>query len=80
MPKSLRTTLITRSKVLKALKKTFDLVFKVVHTDFDTRSKVLIMLFLALKTFDLVFKVVCTDFGTRSKVKKTPQKLIKVLI
>ncbi len=30
---------------------------KVVHTDFGTRSKVLIMVFLAFKTFDLVIKV-----------------------
>jgi hypothetical protein len=37
-------------------------VIKVVGTDFSTRSKVLIMVFLALKTFDLVFKVVGTDF------------------
>jgi hypothetical protein len=44
--------------------KTFDLVTKVVGTDFGTRSKVLIMVFLALKTFDLVTKVVGTDFGT----------------
>ena len=43
-------------------------MFKVVRTDFGTRSKVLIMVFLALKTFDLVPKVVGTDFGTRSKV------------
>jgi putative transposon-encoded protein len=40
----------TRLKVLKALFciiKTFDLVFKVVGTDFGTGSKVLIMVFLA---------------------------------
>ena len=43
-------------------------MFKVVGTDFGTRSKVLIMVFLALKTFDLVPKVLGTDFGTRSKV------------
>ena len=36
--------------------KTFGLVIKVVGTDFATRSKVLIMVFLALKTFDLVPK------------------------
>jgi hypothetical protein len=41
---------------------------KVVGTDFGTRSKVLIMVFLALKTFNLVPKVVGTDFGTRLKV------------
>jgi hypothetical protein len=43
VPKSVRTTLINRSKVLKALFKiikTFDLVFKVVFTDFGTRSNV----------------------------------------
>jgi hypothetical protein len=32
-------------------------VIKVVGTDFGTRSKVLIMVFLALKAFDLVKKV-----------------------
>ena len=42
-------------------------MFKVVHTNFGTRSKVLIMVFSALKTFDLLPKVVRTDFGTRSK-------------
>ena len=40
-------------------------MFKVVRTDFGTRSKVILMVFLALKTFDLVFKVVRTAFGTR---------------
>ncbi len=37
--------------------KNFDLVIKVVGTDFGTRSKVLIMVFLPFKTFDLVKKV-----------------------
>jgi hypothetical protein len=37
-------------------------VFKVVGTDFGTRSKVLIMVFLAFKTFDLVPKSVHTSF------------------
>jgi hypothetical protein len=37
--------------------KSFDLVFKVEGTDFGTRSKVLIMVFLTFKTFDLVKKV-----------------------
>jgi hypothetical protein len=37
--------------------KSLDLVIKVVGTDFGTRSKVLIMVFLAFKTFDLVKKV-----------------------
>jgi hypothetical protein len=37
--------------------KSFDLVFKVVGTDFGTRSKVLIMVFLTFKTIDLVKKV-----------------------
>jgi hypothetical protein len=37
--------------------KSFDLVIKVVGTDFGTRSKVLIMVFLAFKTFDLLKKV-----------------------
>jgi hypothetical protein len=46
----------------------FDLVFKVVGTDFGTRLKALIMVFLTFKTFDLVPKVVSTDFGTRWKV------------
>ena len=35
-------------------------MFKVVHTDFGTRSKVLIMVFLAQKTFDLVPKFIKT--------------------
>ncbi len=39
-----------------------------VSTVFGTRSKVLIMVFLALKSFNLVIKVVGTDFVTRSKV------------
>ncbi len=42
--------------------KSFDLVFKVVGTDFGTRSKVIIMVFLAFKTFDLVPKSVLTTF------------------
>jgi hypothetical protein len=37
--------------------KTFDLVPKVVGTDFGTRLKVLIMFFLAFKTFDLLPKL-----------------------
>jgi hypothetical protein len=37
--------------------KTFDLVPKVVGSDFDTRSKVLIMVLLDFKTFDLFFEV-----------------------
>ncbi len=41
---------------------------KVRHTDFDTRSKVVIMVFLALKTFDLVPKSVLVTFINRSKV------------
>jgi hypothetical protein len=48
--------------------KPFDLVIKVVGTDFGTRSRVLIMVFLAFTTFDQVIKVVGTDFGTRLKV------------
>ena len=43
-------------------------MFKVVGTDFGTRSKVLIMVFFALKTFDLLPNVVGADFGARSKV------------
>ncbi len=39
-----------------------------VGTDFDTRLKVLIMVFLAFKTFDLVPKSVPTTLNTRSKV------------
>ena len=42
---------------------------KVVGTDFGTRSKVLIMVFLALKNFLSYAKVVRTDFGSRSKVE-----------
>jgi len=42
--------------------KTFDLVPKVVRTDFGTRLKVLITVFLAFKTFDLVPKSVLTTF------------------
>jgi hypothetical protein len=53
--------------------KTFDLVPKSVRPTFGTRSKVVIMVFLAFKTFDLVFKVVRTDFGTRSKVENKPK-------
>jgi hypothetical protein len=34
--------------------KKFDLVLKVVPTEFGTRLKVLIMVFLAFKTFDVV--------------------------
>jgi hypothetical protein len=34
--------------------KTFNLVIKVTSTDFGTRLKVFIMVFLALNTFDLV--------------------------
>jgi hypothetical protein len=41
--------------VFSALK-TFDLLPKVVRTDFGTRSKALIMVLLAFKTFDLVPK------------------------
>ncbi len=40
--------------------KSFDIAFKVVGTDFGTRSKVLIMVFLAFKTFNLVPKSVLT--------------------
>jgi hypothetical protein len=42
---------------------------KVVGADFCTRSKVLIMVFLALKNFLSYAKVVRTDFGSRSKVE-----------
>jgi hypothetical protein len=59
--------------------KTFDLVFKVVRTDFGTRSKGLIMVnlvpvanflpyLLANRTFDLVIKIVSSYFSTRSTV------------
>ncbi len=47
--------------------KTFDLVFKVVSTNFGTRSKVLIMVFLAFKTFDLMPKLVLTTFNQKKK-------------
>ncbi len=43
--------------------KSFNLVLKVVGTDFGTRSKVLIMVFLAFKTFDLLPKLVLTNFN-----------------
>jgi hypothetical protein len=42
-------------------------VIKVVGTDCGTRSKVLIMVFLAFKTFDPLKKV-AIFLGTRSKV------------
>jgi hypothetical protein len=42
---------------------TFDVVPKVVRTDFGTRSKVLIMVSLTFKTFDLVPKLVLTTFN-----------------
>jgi hypothetical protein len=60
VPKSVRTTLNSRSKVLKAkntIIRTFDLVPKVGRTDFGTRSKVLKALFCIIKTFDLVPKL-----------------------
>ncbi len=54
---------------------------KSVRPTFGTRSKVLIMVFLAFKTFELVFKVVRTDFGTRSKVENKPKiPLLKPMI
>ena len=47
--------------------KTFDLVPKVVGTDFGTRSKVLIMVFLAFKTFDQLPKSVSTTLAVDRK-------------
>jgi hypothetical protein len=52
--------IFTRSKVFKAkntIIRTFNLVFKVVRSDFGTRSKVFIMQNSAFKTFDLVPKL-----------------------
>ncbi len=51
-------------------------MIQVVGTDFGTRSKVLIMVFLALKSFNLAIKVVRNDFGTRSKVLKALFRLL----
>jgi hypothetical protein len=51
-------------------------VFKVVGTDFGTRSKILIMAFLALKTFDLLPKSVPTAFY----LVPNPKSLIRLLI
>jgi hypothetical protein len=42
---------------IKSFNYAFDLLPKVVGTNFGTGSKVLIMVFLALKTFNLVPKV-----------------------
>ncbi len=53
--------------------KSFDLVFKVVGTDFGTRSKVLIMVFFALKTFDLVPKLGLTTFDLLPKILAVDQ-------
>ena len=44
---------------------------KVVGTDFGTRSKVLIMVFLALKTFDLVPKKNVQIFSLDRIINKT---------
>jgi hypothetical protein len=44
-------------KATNTIIRTFNLVIKVVGTDFGTRLKVLIMVFLALKTFNLLKKV-----------------------
>jgi hypothetical protein len=43
--------------LIKTFNNVFDLVPKIVGTNSGTRSKVLIMVFLALKTFNLVPKV-----------------------
>ena len=53
--------------------KSFDLVFKVAGTDFGTRSKVLIMVFLAFKTFDLVPKLGLTTFDLLPKILAVDQ-------
>ncbi len=50
--------------------KNFPSSAKVVRTDFGTRSKVLIMVFLALNTFDLVPKFIKT-FDLVPKIIKT---------
>jgi hypothetical protein len=52
-------------------------VFKVVGTDFGTRSKVLIMVFLTFKTFDLVPKLVLTTFDLVPKYLALDQHIIK---
>ncbi len=65
VPKSERTTLNTRSKVLKALLNFRSSAKKELAT-FFTRSKVLIMVFLALKTFDLV-KIINKSFNLLPK-------------
>jgi hypothetical protein len=44
-------------QLIETFNNAFDLVPKVVDTNCGTRSKVLIMVFLALKTLDLVPKV-----------------------
>ena len=48
--------------------KTFNLVPKVVGTDFGTRLKVLIMVFLDLKTFNLV-KIFNKSFDLLPKMR-----------
>jgi hypothetical protein len=55
--------------------KNFQSTAKVVHTDFGTRSKVLIMVFLTFKTFDLVKKVASSFLALDWKFKKALLKL-----
>ncbi len=59
--------------------KTFDLVPKVVGTDFGTRSKVLIMVILAFKTFNLLPKLYILILAVQSNLSTattlgTPKK------
>ena len=57
--------------------KSLDLVIKVVGTDFGTRSKVLIMVFLAFKTFDLVKKAASSFLALDQKFKKAKNTIIR---